>query len=171
MRNNEKSWEMISDAHVSRNKLLIASSDYIDPETKKSYFSWNEAMELETTGGFPLGWRLPTMAEWNVIGQEFGLRTKDRRKDSRELVENIGLTYSGLINFGDLESYNHNPEEYEQFLVDRHGSGYYWSSTADIHSRAYCFRLDNFRYFRYNFRVISTYRIYGLRIRLVAEIL
>lgn len=104
--------------------LEVADKDYYEvlkDGTKKTHFTWDEAMEIELkTGG---KWRLPTAMQWMKLVCEF-CDTGEGKPDPNELVEQLGL---GLHGWQDLDR-------------DKTGTGAYgcyWSSTAGTASSAY----------------------------------
>lgn len=107
---------------IIKSKMLpieIATNDYWEPSDdkspmvvrgKKRYFSWIEAIRIETDGG----WRLPTRAEWGVLCAEFG--EKDGDIDPDALSKALKLERNGRVGEGSL--------------IEADIRGYYWSSTA-----------------------------------------
>lgn len=86
--------------------IKIADIDYYEilPDgTKKTEFTWDEAMEIEKkTHG---KWRVPTQAEWFAIAAAFG-SDKDGKVTGETLAKSLNLT------------------------TDKDGYGNFWSSTV-----------------------------------------
>lgn len=86
--------------------IVVADIDYYEilPDgTKKTEFTWDEAMEIEKkTHG---KWRVPTQAEWYAIAAAFG-RDEDGKITGETLAKNLNLA------------------------TDEDGYGYFWSSSV-----------------------------------------
>lgn len=99
--------------------IKIADIDYYEilPDgTKKTEFTWDEAMEIEKkTNG---KWRIPTQAEWFAIAAAFGA-DKDGEVTGETLAKNLNLT------------------------TDEDGYGYFWSSTVNGGTNARLLRFSS----------------------------
>lgn len=72
--------------------IEVASEDYYEIDsngTKKTEFTWDEAMELK----LPDGWRLPTRSEWVLLAEEFG-QDKNGELNSQIFMDKLGLSLS-----------------------------------------------------------------------------
>lgn len=144
---------------VIKSKTLpieIATNDYWEVSDddspavvrgKKRYFTYDEAMAIESDGG----WRLPTRAEWMGLCAELGEKNGDI--DPSVLSNTLKLRMGGAVRSDELW---HAGDD-----------GFYWSSTTAPSARlAYTLCLD--------LDCVSTsycyYRSYGLLVRLVRDV-
>lgn len=99
-KNEERKWED-DPIKIPELGLKITSKDYFEilPDgTKKEYFTWDEAMEIEKkTNG---KWRLPTVAEMVKICYFLGEKDGDLDRDT--LVETLGLEMKGWKDDGNV---------------------------------------------------------------------
>lgn len=109
----------IEDRHGRVDKIEVADRDYYEilPDgTKKTEFTWNEAMEIEKkTHG---KWRVPTQAEWFSIAVAFG-RNKDGEIAGKALAKNLNL------------------------ITDEDDAGNFWSSTPSNSTVAWYLYFNN----------------------------
>ena len=95
-------------------KIVIANIDYYEilPDgTKKTEFTWDEAMEIEKkTHG---KWRVPTVPEWFAICAAFGRSEDGVDVDPKILRKTLGLA------------------------TDEDGYGYYWSAASNSTTNSY----------------------------------
>ena len=99
--------EMIAAPWNQMEYIKVADIDYYEilPDgTKKTKFTWDEAMEIEKkTHG---KWRVPTVPEWFAICAAFGRSEDGTDVDPQILKDNLGLA------------------------IDEDGVGYYWSAAT-----------------------------------------
>ena len=103
--------------------IIFAPEDFcvIDEYDRwKSYFTWDEAIELERTVLRPAGWRIPSLEEWRLAVAEYG--------KSKMIRSALHLECNGFVSSDLMADYNLHPSVEHISHADR--MGFYWSSTT-----------------------------------------
>ncbi len=114
--------------------ISIAPEDYVDPESGRRYFTWDEIMRKQKKGELPLGWRLPTKEELEKLVVEFSAQPEADSNPSSAFIERLYLTPNGWIIPERLEKYA-KELELSNLATSRGGSGglcAFWTSSIDM---------------------------------------
>ncbi|MBR0480473.1 hypothetical protein IJJ46_01475 [Candidatus Saccharibacteria bacterium] len=121
--------------HSKTLPLVIAPEDYVNPETGKRYFTWDEIMELQIDGKLPTGWRLPTKEEAEGLIAEFSADPEDGQTASSTLMDRLALMPNGWIMPYRMEQYARELEHFADCFATarggRSGLAGYWTSMVD----------------------------------------
>ncbi len=85
--------------------LVMAPEDYVDPETGRRYFTWDEIVRKQKNGELPPSWRLPTKEELEKLVVEFSAQPEADSNPSSAFIERLYLTPNGWIIPERLETY------------------------------------------------------------------
>ena len=146
---------------VKRREHLLTDDGCAGSEThRKTFFTGDEALELEKKVLMPNGWRLPTKDDWQAVCDEF--RTPGRLK------RKLKLTLNGYIDYDEMGEYNQKLEANN--ILGLGPFGYFWSSTEFDKASMYCMGIGNSLIGRFLGPTVAVdRRDYGYSIRCVAR--
>ena len=106
--------------------LVIAPENFVDPETGKRYFTFEEALRLEVSVKIPFGWRMPTKNEVKNLILELGVNPEDSELDSELLLDRFQAQLWGWVDAMDMLADGKSPP------IPAHGSNdicCFWTRT------------------------------------------